>query len=73
MQAGTLRKQAEMYSELADLAARQRVERFVVWGVKDPAWRGNVTLFDSQGNRKPAYYSLNKARAYRWHRKYRMI
>lgn len=73
VQANTLRKQAQMYRDLARLAANKRVERFVVWGVKDPAWRGDVTLFDSGGNPKPAYYSVNRERVSGGHSKYRII
>jgi len=73
VQANTLRKQAQMYRDLARLAANKRVERFVVWGVKDPAWRGDVTLFDSGGNPKPAYYSVNRERVSGEHSKYRII
>ena len=73
VQASTLRKQAQMYRDLANLAADKRVGRFVVWGVKDPAWRGDVTLFDSKGNPKPAYYSVERERESNRQSKYRII
>lgn len=73
VQANTLRKQAQMYRGLARLAADKNVGRFVVWGVMDPAWRGDVTLFDSKGNPKRAYYSVRRERESKRHSKYRII
>jgi len=43
--------------ELANLAVKfgDVVAEFVQWGVKDPAWRGAVTLFNEDGNPKPQF------------------
>ena len=53
-------EQAEVYRAITALAIKHNdvIRDFIVWGVKDPAWRGNVTLFDVNGNLKPAYYAV---------------
>ena len=53
-------EQAEIYQAITVLAIRHSdiVRDFVVWGVKDPSWRGDVTLFDVNGQPKLAYYAI---------------
>ena len=60
MHLGEEQAQAEVYAAVTALAIKHKdiVKDFVVWGVKDPAWRGDVTLFDRAGNPKPSYYAM---------------
>ena len=60
MHLGEEEAQAEVYAAVTALAIKHKdiVKDFVIWGVKDPAWRGDVTLFDRQGQPKPSYYAV---------------
>ena len=55
--------QSTIYKETTKLALKYKdiVRDFVVWGIKDPAWRGDVTLFDKDGIPKPAYWAVMDA------------
>jgi endo-1,4-beta-xylanase len=55
-------KQAEIYREVVRLALDNSdvVTDFIVWGVTDPAWRGNVTLFNNDGSPKQSAYAILK-------------
>ena len=52
--------QAAVYAAVAKLAIKYSdvVRGVIVWGVKDPAWRGNVTLFNKQGEPKLSYHAV---------------
>ena len=53
--------QATVYAAITALAVKHSdiVKDFVVWGITDEvAWRGPVTLFDYDGQPKPAYYAV---------------
>lgn len=52
--------QSTIYAETTKLALKYSdiVRDLVVWGIKDPAWRGDVTLFDKEGTPKPAYWAV---------------
>ncbi len=52
--------QAVAYVAITRLAIEYKdiVKGIVVWGVKDPVWRGNVTLFDNSGQPKLSYYAI---------------
>lgn len=58
--AGSNWAQSIVYAEITALAIKYKdiVKDYVVWGVKDPAWRGNTTLFDRDGKPKLAYYAV---------------
>ena len=53
-------EQAAIYAAMTRLAVKYKdvVRDVVIWGVRDPAWRGSVTLFDEQGQPKLSYYSV---------------
>jgi GH35 family endo-1,4-beta-xylanase len=50
-------QQSAIYAAMTQLAIKHKdiVRGVIVWGVTDPAWRGDVTLFDSEGKPKPCY------------------
>jgi endo-1,4-beta-xylanase len=53
--------QATVYAAITALAVKHSdiVTDFVVWGITDEvAWRGPVSLFDYDGQPKPAYYAV---------------
>ena len=52
--------QANVYRDLVRLALDNNdvVTDFIIWGVIDPAWRGKVTLFNSDGSPKQAVYVI---------------
>jgi GH35 family endo-1,4-beta-xylanase len=54
--------QAHLWKEVAGLALKFRdiVSVFLMWGIKDPAWRKNTTLFYSDGTPKKSFYELLK-------------
>ena len=58
--AGSDWAQSIVYAEITALAIKYAdvVRGFIVWDVKDPGWRGRVTLFDEQGQPKPAYAAV---------------
>jgi len=53
-------EQATVYAAVTALAVKHQdiVRDVVVWGIKDPSWRGNVTLFDTYGEPKASYYAV---------------
>ena len=57
---GGEQEQAILYQAITSLAIKHKdiVRDVVIWGVKDPAWRGDVTLFDRNGEPKPSYYAV---------------
>jgi len=60
---GESEQQAIIYAAVARLAVRYSdiVRDLVVWGVIPPMWRGDVGLWDSNGNPKPSYYAVMEA------------
>ena len=52
--------QADVYVAITKLAIKYAdvVKGIIVWGVKDPCWRGMGLLFNKEGNPKPAYYAV---------------
>ena len=52
--------QADVYAAIIRLAIKYAdvVKGIIVWGIKDPCWRGNVSLFNKYGQPKPAYYAV---------------
>ena len=52
--------QAKIYREVVRLALNNSdvVTDFIIWGTTDPCWRGNVTLFNSDGSPKLSYYAI---------------
>lgn len=54
--------QAFIYAEVIKLAIKHKdiIHDVVLWGVHDPAWRGDVTLFDNNGQPKLAYDAIVK-------------
>ena len=55
--------QATIYAAVTRLAIKYKdiVHDFIVWGITDPAWRGDVTLFNNEGNPKLGYYAMMEA------------
>ena len=53
-------KQALIYRDVVRLALDNSdvVTDFIIWGVTDPSWRGNVTLFNSDGSPKQSAYAI---------------
>ena len=49
-----------VYAEITALAIKYAdiVRGFIVWDIKDPGWRGDVTLFDRDGKPKLAYAAM---------------
>jgi len=58
--AASEQSQAAVYTAITRLAIKYKdvVRGVIVWGVRDPAWRGNVTLFDRDGEPKAAYAAV---------------
>jgi len=58
--AGSDWAQAIVYAAITELAIKYKdvVKGFIVWDVKDPGWRGDVTLFDRDGKPKAAYHAI---------------
>ena len=58
--AGSDWAQSIVYAEITALAIKYKdiVRDFVVWDIKDPGWRGNVTLYDRDGKPKRAYAAM---------------
>ena len=52
--------QAAVYAKITALAIKYRdvVRGCIIWGVRDPCWRGNVSLFDKYGQPKLSYHSV---------------
>jgi len=52
--------QANIYRDVVRLALDNNdvVTDFIIWGTTDPSWRGNVTLFNSDGSPKQSAYAI---------------
>ena len=53
-------QQALIYAEITKLAIKHSdiIHDFVIWGITPPMWRGDVGIFDHEGNPKPSYYAI---------------
>ena len=54
--------QAKTYGAVTRLAVKYHdiVKGVIIWGILPPMWRGDVGIFNKQGQPKPSYYAIIK-------------